>query len=134
MLSGLVPGALKRNKKKGYNIPDGPPGIIEVFRIYYDLLTVADEKGIKREESETPSEYAGKLTKLFPGAFVGNLTEAFDKAYYGDQPSSEGAVERLRNSLGNIKTAIGLMSSDKRGYRRARPNAPKGLDGGDGFG
>ncbi|MBM3932917.1 MAG: DUF4129 domain-containing protein [SAR202 cluster bacterium] len=134
LLSGLIPGGLKKANKKGYNVPEGPDGIVEVYRIYYDLLTVAEEKGINREDAETPTEYAGKLTKLFPGSFVTNLTEAFNKAHYGNQPSSESVIERLRTALGNIKTAIGLMTADRRGYRRARPNAPRGLEGGDGFG
>ena len=62
----LVPDVLKRPQRKGYRVPDGPPGIVEAFRLYYDLLDTAEEQGITRRKYDTPTEFQGRLEGTFP--------------------------------------------------------------------
>ena len=57
----LVPDVLKRPQRKGYRVPDGPPGIVEAFRLYYDLLDTAEEQGITRRKYDTPTEFQGRF-------------------------------------------------------------------------
>ena len=47
LLLNLVPDMLKRPRQKGYQVPGGPPSIVEAFRLYYDMLETAEEHGIK---------------------------------------------------------------------------------------
>ena len=63
----LVPDVLKRPQRKGYRVPDGPPGIVEAFRLYYDMLDTAEEQGITRRKYDTPTEFQGRLERTFPG-------------------------------------------------------------------
>ena len=63
----LVPDVLKRPPRKGYRVPDGPPGIVEAFRLYYDLLDTAEEHGITRRKQDTPTEFQGRLEGYVPG-------------------------------------------------------------------
>ncbi len=95
----LVPDVLKRPQRKGYRVPDGPPGIVEAFRLYYDMLDTAEEHGITRRKHDTPTEFQGRLEETFPGDVVGPSTESFNLAIYADVPSDSSVIQRLRKGL-----------------------------------
>ena len=95
----LVPDVLKRPPRRGYRVPDGPPGIVEAFRLYYDLLDTAEEHGITRRKHDTPMEFQGRLEGTFPADVVGPSTESFNLAIYADVPADRSMIQRLRKGL-----------------------------------
>ena len=92
----LVPDVLKRPPRKGYRVPDGPPGIVEAFRLYYDMLDTAEEHGITRRKHDTPTEFQARLEGTFPSDVVRPSTESFNLAIYADVPADHSMVQRLR--------------------------------------
>ena len=102
----LVPDVLKRPQRKGYRVPDGPPGIVEAFRLYYDLLDTAEEHGITRRKHDTPTEFQGRLEGTFPSDVVRPSTETFNLAIYADVPADRSSIGRLRQSLKDATAMI----------------------------
>ncbi len=102
----LVPDVLKRPQRKGYRVPDGPPGIVEVFRLYYDMLDTAEEHGIIRRKHDTPKEFQDRLEGTFPADVVGPSTESFNLAIYADVPAERSVVQRLRQGLRDATITI----------------------------
>ena len=102
----LVPDVLKRPQRKGYRVPDGPPGIVEAFRLYYDLLDTAEEHGITRRKYDTPTEFQGRLEGTFPSDVVRPSTETFNLAIYADVPADRSSIGRLRQSLKDATAMI----------------------------
>ncbi len=102
----LVPDVLKRPPEKGYRIPDGPPGIVDAFRLYYDMLDTAEEHGIKRRDHDTPSEFQARLEGTFPSDVVGPSTESFNLAIYADVPADRSMLRRLRQGLKDATVMI----------------------------
>ena len=102
----LVPDVLKRPQRKGYRVPDGPPGIVEAFRLYYDLLDTAEEHGITRRKHDTPTEFQGRLEGTFPSDVVRPSTESFNLAIYADVPADRSSIGRLRQSLKDATAMI----------------------------
>jgi hypothetical protein len=106
LLLNLVPDMLKRPRQKGYQVPDGPPGIVEAFRLYYDMLETAEERGIKRHKHDTPSEFQRRLGHAFPSNVVGPSTDLFNMAIYANLPAETSLIQRLRDSLKTVTAAI----------------------------
>ena len=102
----LVPDVLKRPQRKGYRVPDGPPGIVEAFRLYYDLLDTAEEQGITRRKYDTPTEFQGRLERTFPADVVRPSTESFNLAIYADVPADRSMIRRLRQGLRDATAMI----------------------------
>ena len=98
LLLGLLPRRLRR-LSRGYRLPDGPPGLVDVFRIYYGLLELAGKRGIERAPHETPREFQTRLTSVLPYRLVNRATEAFDRACYGDHPAPASAIAEMRAAL-----------------------------------
>ena len=97
LLFNLLPSGLKsRRLKRELEPPEGDPGIVEAFRIYYRLLTRANAKGVVRAPSETVVEYQGSLETVFPERLVRMATEAFNGACYGDRPASPEQIGEMR--------------------------------------
>ena len=106
----LVPDVLKRPQRKGYRVPDGPPGIVEAFRLYYDMLDTAEEHGITRRKYDTPTEFQGRLEGTFPADVVRPSTESFNLAIYADVPADRSSIGRLRQSL---KDATAMLRRER---------------------
>ena len=102
----LVPDVLKRPPRKGYRVPDGPPGIVEAFRLYYDMLDTAEEHGITRRKNDTPTEFQGRLEGTFPAEVVRPSTESFNLAIYADVPADRSLIRRLRQGLRDATVMI----------------------------
>ena len=108
LLYRLVPDALKRPRRaRPYLIPAGPAGVVEVFRIYYRLLSLAEGRGIKRQAHETATEFEEALATSLPKGLVKSVTAAFNRACYGHHPASEEQIAEMRTGLNSILTGPG---------------------------
>lgn len=96
LLLGLLPSRLRRGPDRTIPLPDGEPGIVEALRIYYDILILAEAKGVARAPYETPTEFQSKLEQVFAPRLVQMATSAFVRACYGYRASSEDHLTELR--------------------------------------
>ena len=118
LLLKLVPERLTRfGRRRGFRIPDGPAGVVEALRIYYDLLIMAEGKGAGRPPHETPTEFQSTLERIFPRNLVGMATNAFNRALYGRRPASEEQIDQMRSYIKNIKAAMGTIRGQFEGFR-----------------
>ncbi len=99
LLAGLIPSWFGRNKGPTFSLPDGPPGVVDAMRVYYELLEKAKEQGIHRPQPETPSEHRPILQGLYPGDLVPASTEAFNRACYGHHPASAEQIAGMQLDL-----------------------------------
>lgn len=118
LLLKLVPERLMRfGRRGGFRIPDGPPGVVEALRIYYDILSMAENKGSGRRSHETPTEFQGTLERIFPRNLVRMATSAFNRAFYGRHPASEEQIAQMRSYVKNIKAAMGTIRGQFQGFK-----------------
>ena len=77
---------------------------------YYYLSTVkrAGDRGVERQEGETPSEFLSDLKENWPGVSdeAGELTEAFIKARYSGQLIVEADAEIVKPSWKRLRDII----------------------------
>jgi hypothetical protein len=77
---------------------------------YFYLSTVkrAGERGVERDEGETPSEYIRDLKAEWPGVSdeIDELTDAFIKARYSPQSIQESDVEAVKPFWQRIRSAL----------------------------
>jgi hypothetical protein len=119
LLLKLIPGRLTRfRRRERFALPDGPPGIVNTLRLYYELLTMAEDKGSIRPRHETPIEFQRTLEGLFPRNLVRMATTAFNRACYGHHPASDDQVAQMRSSIRNIRTAVGIIRGQNQDLRR----------------
>ena len=102
----LVPSILRRPKTKRYRVPDGPQGVVEACRLYYDMLEAANQRGIVRPPHNTPTEFQPTLERTFPPSVVQPSTHAFNLAIYAHAPAEPSRIHSLRESM---KAAIASM-------------------------
>ncbi len=97
LLFDLLPERLRRRRvRKPLRPPDGEPGVVEAFEIYYRLLGEAERRGVRRQESESPLEFESRLRPLFEPGLAERATAAFNRACYGNLPPSERDLAFLR--------------------------------------
>ena len=101
LLYRLLPSRFRRSPSRTIALPDGEPGIVEALRIYYDILTLAEAKGVARSPSETPTEFQSKLEQVFAPKLVQMATAAFVRACYGYRASPEAYLSELRLQIGS---------------------------------
>ena len=107
LLNRLLPDFLKRRPGSSRTLPDGPYGVVEVFRIYYRLLAVAERRGIKRGPDKTTLEFQAALEGQFPKDLVLSATGAFNRACYGHHPASEEQIARMWTALRSLSSVPG---------------------------
>ena len=100
LLFNLIPDRFRRAKlRRSFRLPDGEPGIVDAFRVYFGMLTLAEERGFPRPQAETPQEYQRTLEQVFPRDLVRTATAAFTRACYGHHPASPEQIQEMRTSL-----------------------------------
>ena len=100
LLWNLVPSRFRRPvRRKAFALPSDEAEVVDVFRVYFGLLALAEDKGFPRPENETPSEYQRTLEKIFPSTLVRAATDAFIRACYGHQPAPRGQIDEMRATL-----------------------------------
>ena len=103
LLFNLLPDRFKRRREIAhFKLPEGEPDIVDVFRIYFGLLMLAEERGIPRPAAETPTEYQRTLEEVFPKTLVRSVTAAFMKACYGHYGAPRHEIEEMRLSLDHM--------------------------------
>ena len=100
LLLTLKPGWLKLGGgDPPFRVPDGPPGVVNALRIYYELLNKAAQKGFRRRSHETATEFQKTLEDLFPRDLVRMATEAFNRSCYGHHPANDEQIAQMRSYL-----------------------------------
>ena len=106
LLFNLLPERFRRRRRMaGLRLPDDEQDIVDVFRIYFGMLTVAGEKGFRRPSNQTPNEYRSALARVFPSRIARMATEAFNRACYGRRPASRGQIEEMREVLERVASS-----------------------------
>ena len=90
---------LKGAGRKVFRLPAGPPGVVEALRLYYQMLTTAEQNEVARPDHYTPSEFRGDLRRVFPNELVEPATDAFNRAHYGDIPATNEEIAQMRASF-----------------------------------
>ena len=80
-------------------MPEGDAGVVDVFRVYFGLLTLAEERGHPRRPTETTVEYQRTLVRIFPANLVHMVTAAFNRACYGHHPAPRQQIDEMPASL-----------------------------------
>ena len=101
-------GRWSRRRKRGLAqiLPDGPPGIVEPLRLYYQMLDAAERRGMARLPHQTPQEYRGALARLFPTDIVTAATHAFDHAFYGNHPADREQIAEMSRSVEGLGARV----------------------------
>ena len=100
LLAGLLPDwLLRRRKRRAFKLPDGPPGVVDVLKLYYQLLTMAEERGITRGPHQTAGQFQNALAQAFPQDLVRAITDAFNRAFYGSHSLAEEQIADMRSTL-----------------------------------
>ena len=105
LLSKLGGRWTRRRKGGQMPLPDGPPGIVEPMRLYYQMLDAAERQGIARLPHQTTQEHRGPLSRLFPHDIVAAITHAFDRAFYGNHPADMDRLTEISRSVKGIPDA-----------------------------
>ena len=104
LLSGLLPDLSKLGwRRSAFSIPGGAPGVVDAIRLYYDILTMAEIRGVRRRSHETPAEHRSKLEEIFPVELVRQATDAFVRAFYGNHPTPVEQLSAMRTTLKGLK-------------------------------
>lgn len=99
LVEKLRPGWMRLGARAKFHLPDGPPEVVDVLRIYYELLDRAERLGVTRPSHETTTEFRRTLENLFPGDLVRMATEAFDRSCYGHHPAHHTLIDQMRSEL-----------------------------------
>jgi Domain of unknown function (DUF4129) len=86
-----------------------------IFFFYLALIRRGGEQGLRREPSQTPSEYAVILEKSLPSASedIDSITEAFVQARYSRQEIDSRKADLIKATWGRIRRALQSKSKSE---------------------
>ncbi len=100
LLFGLLPQRFRRRRTDAsLRLPDDEQSIVDVFRIYFGMLTVAESRGEHRRVSDTTGEHRSALVRVFPERLVDMATSAFNRACYGRQAATREQIDEMQQLL-----------------------------------
>ena len=100
LLFGLLPERFRRRRTDtSLRLPDDEQNIVDVFRIYFGMLTIAESRGEHRRMSDTPGEHRSALTRVFPERLVDMATAAFNRACYGRRAATQEQIDEMQQLL-----------------------------------
>ena len=100
LLYNLIPERFRRRRRaEGLRLPNDEQDIVDVFRIYFGMLRVSEEKGFRRANYQTPNEHRPALARVFPERIARMATDAFNRACYGRRPASRERIDEMREVL-----------------------------------
>lgn len=110
LLAGLLPNfGFGRKGSDKLNLPDGPPGVVEAIKLYYELLSVGEKNGFSRPIGKTAHEFQGVLEQIIPRNLVSSVTNAFSQALYGRIPSPDSELDQMRLDMKPVKGSSNLL-------------------------
>jgi len=97
--AGVIFLLVRRKLKSGRSSRPDPVG-----RLYGRFVKIMARRGLHRELSQTPLEFAAAASQMYPidAEHIWDVTFSFCEARYGRKPLSHDAVERLRRCLGRL--------------------------------
>ncbi len=108
LLLKLLPRRFTRPRgPRPFRIPGGEAGVVDVFKVYFGMLALAEKRGFPRPPAETPEEYAVTLEGLFPRDLVRTVTTAFVRACYGHHPAPRRQIDEMHSSLERLSAEHG---------------------------
>lgn len=113
-----VKDLFKRGARKVFRLPDGPPGVVEALRLYYQMLTTAEQNDVARPDHATPTEFRSDLRRVFANDLVDPATHAFNRAQYGDIPSTEEEIAKMRSAFRVVKSGERVRQTEVGGTSR----------------
>ena len=97
LLLDLLPARFRRTREPdALRLPDDEADVVEVFRVYFGLLHLAEQQGFPKPPHATPSEYQPTLEQLFPRRLARTATSAFTRACYGHRAPPRSQVAELK--------------------------------------
>ena len=103
LLLNLVPARFRRRRDgESLHLPDDEADIVEVFRVYFGLLHLAERQGFPKPEHATPFEYQSTLEQLFPRRLARAATSAFVRACYGHRAPPRADVDALKAQMEDV--------------------------------
>ena len=114
LLANIVPRWARTSGKPRLRLPDGPPGVVEALKIYYDLVTLAERRGSARSPEQTPTEYQRSLEGIFPRNLVRAATAAFNRAFYGQIPPTDKQIAQMHTAMAPITSGSRMMKGRSR--------------------
>lgn len=110
LLAGLLPRFGFGSKgSDGLRLPDGPPGVVEAIKLYYELLTVGEKNGFPRPIGKTAHEFQGVLEQIIPKNLVSSVTNAFSQALYGRIPAPDSQLDQMKLDMKPVKGSSNLL-------------------------
>ncbi len=108
LLLNLLPRRFRSSKAApALRLPDDDADVVEVFRVYYGLLSLAEDQGFPKPPAETPREYQHTLEQLVPRGLARLATGAFIRACYGHHPASSEQIDEMKASLARLQGETG---------------------------
>ena len=108
LLLNLIPRRMRQQSHlRHLRIPDDEAGIADVFRLYFGMLVLAENRGHAREPSQTAGEYEQTLERIFPNTLVRTITAAFNRACYGRHPAPPEQIAEMRTDLERLSAERG---------------------------
>jgi hypothetical protein len=109
-IAQLPPGPVQPNSWLGslmnrLRVFGGRPGGDPIRRIYFDMLAVAERRGVERRPPETPDELLPRLQRTLRDEASARITSAFDESRYGGIAARPEDVTRLREDLETLQGA-----------------------------
>jgi hypothetical protein len=87
-----------------------------IYFFYLAMIRRGAEQGVRRQPSQTPSEYAASLEKALPaaGEEIGSITGAFIEARYSRQDIDSKKADTVKTTWGRLRRKVkGEKSSTK---------------------
>ena len=117
-LMSNVKDMFKRGARKVFRLPKGPPGVVEALRLYYQILTTAEQNDVPRPGHATPTEFRSDLRQVFANDLVEPATHAFNRAQYGDIPATEEEIAKMRSVFRVVKSGERVQQTEVGGTSR----------------
>ena len=117
-LMSNVADMFKRGARKVFRLPAGPPGVVEALRLYYQMLTTAEQNDVARPDHATPTEFRSDLRRVFANDLVDPATHAFNRAQYGDIPSTDEEIAKMRSAFRVVKSGERVQQTEVGGTSR----------------
>ena len=117
-LMSNVKDMFKRGARKVFRLPKGPPGVVEALRLYYQILTTAEQNDVPRPDHATPTEFRSDLRQVFANDLVEPATHAFNRAQYGGIPATEEEIAKMRSAFRVVKSGERVRQTEVGGTSR----------------